>query len=265
MVFVTHPHVDHNRALEKVASAFTVKTYVDDGRDWGSGKKMAEWIRAEHEALGIKLREVEDVEIQAVNDRSGLTDQAVDPVHCDDCDPRIVILSASHAENLGWPDGDFENSNNHSLVICVDFGESSFLFTGDLEAHAIETMVDYYSGTSALDVDVYHVGHHGSANGTTEDLIAAMTPEAAVISCGPHTDRAQWTAYAYGHPRKSIIEMLEAGLTRDRSSSIEAMIAEKVKTFKLRRIRRAIYATAWDGNIRISAGMDGALRVTRNP
>lgn len=72
---------------------------------------------------------------------------------------------------------------NHSLVIRVAFGEASFLFTGDLETRAIETLVEYYEGSGLLDVDVYQVGHHGSYNGTSDEIMRAIVrPEIAVIA-----------------------------------------------------------------------------------
>ena len=47
----------------------------------------------------------------------------------------------------GWSQEEFDNKNNHSLVTRVNYDQSSFLFTGDLETDAIETLVAYYSGS----------------------------------------------------------------------------------------------------------------------
>jgi hypothetical protein len=65
----------------------------------------------------------------------------------------------------GWldtpqmPDGSFENQNNRSLVTRVDFGQSAFLFMGDLETDGIETLLDFYGETASgmLNVDVVQV------------------------------------------------------------------------------------------------------------
>jgi len=48
-------------------------------------------------------------------------------------------LSGRRDDNPGWSYEDFDNKNNHSIVIRVDFGKASFLFTGDLEKPAIAT------------------------------------------------------------------------------------------------------------------------------
>jgi len=58
----------------------------------------------------------------------------------------------------------------------------------DLEDMAIERLVDRYRNSATLDVDVYEVGHHGSHNGTTEELLDAMTPKIAAISVGHWDD-----------------------------------------------------------------------------
>src|SRR6185312_2185829 len=147
----------------------------------------------------------------------GLSDAIIDAVNCPTVDPQIRVLSGKQAENPGWSDGDFENGNNKSLVIRIDYGHASFLFTGDLEEPAIETLVDYYSGTPMLDVDVWEVGHHGSANGVTASLLAAMSPEIAVMSVGLHDVDEVWTAYRYGHPRRSAGQLIEPALLFSRA------------------------------------------------
>ena len=92
-------------------------------------------------------------------------------------------------------------------MVRVDFGESSFLFTGDLETHAVELLVDYYWDSETLDVDIYQVGHHGSHNGTTLKLLAAVSPDMAVLSVGDwdfgQNSRSPFTTWRYGHPRSS--------------------------------------------------------------
>ncbi len=63
-------------------------------------------------------------------------------------------------------------AHNHSVVIKVTFGKSSFLFTGDLETAALETLLQTYS-SSLLDIDILRVGHHGAANATTSAYLNA--------------------------------------------------------------------------------------------
>lgn len=258
-VFVTHTHVDHNRGLRRVAETFHVRNYVHNGILTGSGRSGARWMvdHAGGFAPAVTLTSVSSSDIGP----DGLTNAKIDPLACPRVNPRIRVLSGSWNENPGWGDGDFDNGNNLSLVIRVDYDRASFLFTGDLEDGAIDTLIDRYAGNHLLDTQVYAVGHHGSYNGTTPELLDAITPEIAVISMGPSTVQAQWTAWAYGHPRKSAVTMLDAAISRTRAVPRDVPVATRTKTFASYPMRDAIYATGWDGDIRIHARPDGSLTV----
>jgi len=43
-----------------------------------------------------------------------------------------------------------------------------------MELPAIEALLNWYKETTALDTDVYEVGHHGSHNGTTTELLRRL-------------------------------------------------------------------------------------------
>lgn len=80
------------------------------------------------------------------------------------------------------PAGIKENdSNSNSLVIKLENGENSFLFTGDAEETSEQDMI---TARLNLDCDVLSLGHHGSATSTTWDLLESATPSYAVVSCG---------------------------------------------------------------------------------
>ena len=125
------------------------------------------------------------------------------------------MLGGRFDENPGWPEGEFENQNNHSLVTRIDFGTASFLFMGDLEEAAIEMLVSHYGDAEggALDADVLQVGHHGSHNATTPELLDAVTPRVAVIPVGKWTfgrTGGNFTTFAFGHPRRDVVDLLVA-------------------------------------------------------
>lgn len=109
-----------------------------------------------------------------------------------------------------------------------------------------------------LDVDVYAVGHHGSHNGTTVELLEAMTPKAAVISMGHREIEEKWTAWAYGHPRRDVVVNLARSVSGTRPSR-DVMVGDGVKRFSNFDLNRAIYATGWDGNVTITADATGNL------
>jgi competence protein ComEC len=260
-VFVTHTHVDHNRALRRVGEAFSIDGYVHNGILSGSGRANATWMAnfVVTHAPAIPSVAVDDGVIGAAGP-NGLAGPVVDPLACPRVDPDIRVLSGSYRDNPGWPDGEFDNGNNHSLVIRVTYGKAKFLFTGDLEEPAIETLLAKYQSSPLLDVDVYEVGHHGSANGTTPALLTAMSPDIAVISMGNSAIHEQWSAWAYGHPRRSAVVMISQAVSRARPAS-EVLVADGVKHFTPFTLTKAVYGTGWNGDIDIRATPDGTLTV----
>jgi competence protein ComEC len=76
------------------------------------------------------------------------------------------------------------HENDNSVVVRLEFGAFSMLFTGDAEVAQRSWLVDNHAGL--LDVDVLKASHHGSHNGTSADWLAAITPERVVISAGVH-------------------------------------------------------------------------------
>jgi competence protein ComEC len=268
VVFITHTHIDHNRALrqlvEDTALRFTVKSYVHNGILEGSGRFAAQFMHDNASAHGIATEAVAVSTVRAQPGKKGLTDKVIDPISCPGIDPQIRILSGQMDIDAGWTEGALNNGNNHSLVIRVDFGLVSFLFTGDLEEDGIETLLDYYKGTKALDVDVYQVGHHGSYNGTTPALLTAMSPRVAVISMSQSSDHRPNTGWAYGHPREKAVLDLAAGVSRTRTAKT-VPIATGMKTFKSYALRKAIFATGWDGNVVVYARSDGQITVRSFP
>jgi len=266
LLVITHPHIDHTRGIPMVLERYHVTHVIDDGLVRSSGGEQAkllhEWLRSHPEVLH------EDVHAAAAPPR-GLTDDVIDPIRCDKVDPEIRALWGQVDVDPGWPidafgKRPFDNENNHSVVVRVDFGQSSFLFPGDLEEQAIADLVHAYQPTGLLDVDVYKVGHHGSRNGTTGPELAAMTPRIAVISSGPPTRHWDWTAWQYGHPSKRIVKLLGERVS-DRRAPMSVLAGERREEFSEASVEQAIYATAWDGTVVIDADTGGRMHVEKKP
>ena len=91
----------------------------------------------------------------------------------------------------------YSETNNTSLVLRIDYGNTSFLLTGDMENTAETDLVN--SGAN-LKADVLQVGHHGSSTSTGYLFLNAVLPEMGVISCG--------TGNKYGHPHEETLSIL---------------------------------------------------------
>ena len=263
LLIITHPHIDHVRGLPVMLGSYTVKNIVDNGRD---GEAMVEnELRALRGAQGdAGYRGIKSDD--AVK-KGGLTDAVIDPLACSVVDPKIRVLSGSVSSDPGWGTSKygkphFANENNHSVVTRVDFGNASLLITGDLEEVAIRGLVEKYGDTRWLDVDVYQAGHHGSANGTTKELVAATTPLVALIAMGDERRKHSWTAWAYGHPRAVIVDMLDDVVAFKRPK-VEVPVGTGAKKFVGRTLEGAIYGTGWDGAVVVDMSADGEVVVRR--
>ena len=89
------------------------------------------------------------------------------------------------------------DTNNTSIVLRIDYGKTSFLFTGDAEREAEQVILN--SGTD-LNATVLKVGHHGSDTSTTYPFLREIMPKYAVISVG--------SGNSYGHPTEDTLSRL---------------------------------------------------------
>lgn len=265
LLVLTHPHIDHTRGVKDVLARYRVLNAVTNGTEISSGRygqiALHKQVAAGEETSG---RSDDMGYIAAAKENiprnTGLTNNIIDPVKCDAVDPKITLLWGAVSSNPGWRTlKDFKNENNHSAVIRIDFGRSSILFTGDLEEAAIPDFIAHYSNSRLLDVDVYKVGHHGSHNGTTAELLAAMTPDIAVLSMGSPARETQWTAWAYGHPRKATVDLLQQHV-RSQTPARQVDVGTGVHAFEQMTINRAIYGTGWEGTVVLEGDLNGTWR-----
>ncbi|MDI1256957.1 MAG: MBL fold metallo-hydrolase [Flavobacterium sp.] len=265
LVIVTYAHEDHNAGLKDVFTKFKVLNYIDNGLRKGSGKMNQKWAQDNATSMGIAYASYSYDQAIAVPWKKGITDAIIDPVNCNGTNPEISILSGRFiAVPAGMTRAALDdNGNLHSLVVKVKFGDSSFLFTGDLEDKAMNQVANFYSGTRMLDCDIWEVSHHGSYNGTTTTWLNAVTPKCAFISCGKWDSgkvgaRDNYNTYGYGHPRIQALDMLQQAITEKRSplDSIVAFygIKEKHKNYK---VTQNVYCSAWDCTVVMRAFKNG--------
>ena len=103
---------------------------------------------------------------------------------------KFTILSPKEEE--------YEDINDYSVVLKMEYGDISFIFAGDAGYMAMEDILDREYN---LDCDVYKVAHHGSADSYNVAFLDEMSPLYMVISCGVDND--------YNHPHKEIVEYID--------------------------------------------------------
>jgi competence protein ComEC len=91
----------------------------------------------------------------------------------------------------------FSDLNAESIVMKLQVGNESVLFTGDAQSDTEQSMLS--SGIN-LHSQVLKVGHHGSSTSTSQAFISAVIPSYAVISAGINNQ--------YGHPTQQTLDTL---------------------------------------------------------
>lgn len=113
---------------------------------------------------------------------------------------------------------DVEGGNGDSLVLTVFFGEVGMLFVGDIDAAGEAELLDYYAA-GVFDCDVYKVSHHGASDASGEELVSAISPRYAVISCG--------AGNSYGHPSgETLLRLEDAGARILRTDLLGEIVLE---------------------------------------
>nr|WP_271958966.1 lamin tail domain-containing protein [Halorubrum ezzemoulense] len=112
-----------------------------------------------------------------------------------------IDVEGVDAQVLAPPEGYLANGdrNENSLVLHLQYGNSSFLLPGDGETESEEYLVETYG--DQLNATVLAVGHHGSRSSTSEPFLETASPHVAVVSSAYDSQ--------YGHPHEEVLTRLE--------------------------------------------------------
>lgn len=164
-VVATHPHADHIGGMAGVLNAFTIGTvYMPDAAN-------------DTKTFDRMLDAIEDKNIPVTQAKAGVN---------------IFKDGSLHAELLA-PCGDsYEELNDYSAVVKLNYGNTSFLFMGDAE----ELSENEIQGN--VQCDVVKVGHHGSNTSSSPGFVSRTNAKYAVICAGKGN--------SYGLPKDKIIK-----------------------------------------------------------
>lgn len=147
-------------------------------------------------------------------------------------------LGSARVEILG-PVKEYDDANNTSIVLRIDYGETSFLFTGDMETGAEGDLLDSGADVSAT---VLKAGHHGSDTSTGYRFLREVMPQYAVISVGEGNK--------YGHPSDEVLSRFRDAGTEVYRTDMQGHIIAKSdgKTVTFTTEKEADTATNPTGN-----------------
>jgi len=112
--------------------------------------------------------------------------------------------------------------NHFSLVFNFIENDYKILFTGDISPMVLNILSRQYKNETErlLKTTILKVPHHGSKNGLTYQFFKLADPYMSVISVGKNN--------SYGHPSKSVLDMLKASGTKIRRTDKEGDIVFKL-------------------------------------
>ena len=170
-VLVTHPHPDHALGI------FAVLEELPVGRFWrSSGDDEGDLYERLEETAARKGVPVERLERGSI-------------VRWPD-----ALLRVLHSGGLLHKQ---DGINNQSVVALFERDGARALLTGDAGAPTERELIESGSDVRAR---LLKVGHHGSRTATTADLVTAVRPRVALLSCG--------RGNRFGHPAPQTLETL---------------------------------------------------------
>jgi len=177
LMVLTHPHGDHLVGLIGVMKRYEVGRILYTGVIHSSAAYRA-WLE---EAREKKIPVI-------IADR-----------------PRKIKLGPNGELNIIYPRRNLagktaSNLNNSSVVVKLRYGETDFLFTGDIESEAKQELAGVY-GADELRADVLKVAHHGSADSGNREFFEKVGAKIAVIQVGANNE--------FGHPDRRVVKRLE--------------------------------------------------------
>jgi len=181
LVVCTQPQADHVTGLVEVLLRYKVKQVLEPGVPYDSAIYQ-EWCNL-----------VEDKGIEYNIARAG---------------HEIDLGSGIKMEVLNPPEGLFEGTShdvdNNGVVLRLTWDKVSFLFTADIREEAEFELIGQRANLKST---VLKIAHHGSKTSSSQQFLAAVDPEVAVISAGADNP--------FGHPSPEVVERLIDRLGKD--------------------------------------------------
>lgn len=170
-LFATHPHEDHIGGMDAVVKSFEIGSiYMPKAT---TTTKTYEDVLNAIKAKGLKIKT---------------------PT------PGTSFKIGNATCTILAPNGSgYKDLNNYSIVLKIQYGDTSFLLTGDAEDVSENEMLNKGYDVKA---DVLKLGHHGSSSSTSSKFLDKVSPKYAVISVGKDND--------YGHPTKETMDKLKS-------------------------------------------------------
>ncbi len=170
LVIASHPHADHIGGMQEVIENYDAVEIIMSSHI--TNTKTFESLLDSIEGQGKSITQAKP---NLVRDIDGV---------------KVEIIASDIIPN---------DTNNSSILLRVDYGDISILFTGDLEEKAEKIVLEDIDN-SKLSVDILKYGHHGSETSGSDLFLDKVSPKVSVISVGQGNK--------YNHPSSITIDKL---------------------------------------------------------
>jgi len=212
--FVSHFHADHGRGVAELAEVIQFDRLFLPNVDYDNQL---------HRDLVAAANRI-DADIYYIS-RGHI-------VHLDDYTYFEILWpiggGAAYHSGITFFRGNPVNHNDDSLVMRLVYGNTTFLFTGDIEERAEVALLN----EPRMSADILQVAHHGSRSSSGDEILDLISPRYAIVSAGLNNQ--------FGHPHASVVNSLN-------------------------RVGTTIYRTDWQGTVTFSVDRNGivSIRTTR--
>ena len=163
----THPHTDHIGGLESIIKKYDIGSVYMPKKQSNS-----------RTFLNL-LKAIKEKSLKINTAKSGIS-------IIDSDNLKVKIIS---------PTKEYNDSNNSSAVIKINYINRCFLFMGDAEVDAEKSITD------DLECDVVKIGHHGSDTSSSESFVKKTKAKYAIVSVGANNK--------YKHPYDFVLKRWE--------------------------------------------------------
>ena len=163
----THPHEDHIGGLDNVIKNFEFdKVIMPD---------LTTTTKSYEDVIKAVEKKNKQIDVPSIDDTFTMEDLTFK-----------IIYTCTNEEDL----------NGSSLILRMDYKNTSYLFTADTTYDTEQLILD-----KDIDVDVLKVAHHGSKHSSSYNFLKQATPKYAIISCGLNND--------YNYPHESALNRIK--------------------------------------------------------
>ena len=165
-IICTHPHEDHIGGMDDIIRNFDVEhIYMPDVQtDYKTYTEIVDLVKSK--SMTIEVPEIDS-----------------------------TFTMSDSMFNVLWISNSEEEINDDSIVLKLNYKNTSFIFTGDATKNVELKILD-----KDLKCDVLKLGHHGSSDASSAQFLEKTKPLYGIISVGKDNE--------YGHPHDITLKKL---------------------------------------------------------